>query len=157
MSKETVVRIRKAIEEAQGAKKLRDQQEATKREAEALRLRTERQALINRNEARLRATGVVGLFEELIDSNVLTMSKDGDPAEIEWNSAKTRIVIAFDKFVHYEPDGDGHSQKVELRISLRARISVKGRLQINDHEMTREERLEDAVRDEILRLKGLKK
>ena len=159
MSKETVAGIGRAIEEAQREKNLKEEQEAVKRKAEALRLEAERQALIAQNEARLRATGVVGLFEELRDSKVLTMSEAGNPAEIRWNSDNTEISIKFDIEEHFTPDPDhgGYMSTGFFPKSLDAEISEKtGKLIIGPHVMKRGEKLEDVVRNEILRLKGLR-
>jgi len=155
MSKEIVVGIGRAIEEAQEAKILREEQEIVKRQAESLGQEAEHQVLIVRNEARLRASGVVDLFEELRDKKVLTMFKTGDPATISWDSDKTEIVIEFDKFGYYLPDSDG-SRWTKRTKHLRAEISENGGLKIGEHEMKQGERLEDVVRDEILRLKGLR-
>lgn len=164
MSKETVAGIGKAIQDAQRAKELREQQEAAKRQAESLRQEARHQALFARNEASLRATGVVGLFEELRDSKVLTMTKGGDQAIINWDpdriltsdQDRTVISIEFDEHV-VERTGSDYNNGYDTRtLSLSASLSKYGTLQVNGHLMEPGEKLEDVVRDEILRLKGLK-
>lgn len=183
MSKETVAQIGKAIEEAQGAKDLREQQEAARREAEEFRQGTEYQALIAQNEARLRATGVVALFEELRDSGTLKLEEKmrveihstKSFLGIEWPVVEERIEdykpaiitlygngirMEFDKGYYYVGKSfeDQETAVYYPRTSfLVAEITESGVLKINEHEMKPEERLGDVVRDEILREKGLKK
>lgn len=165
MSKEIVAEIEKAIEEAQKAKILREEQEASKREAESRGQKAREKALIAQNEARLRATGVVELFEGLRDSKTLTLFKADDPAtaddpaKILWgNSDKTVIHIEFDRYIldGYVPNPDGEDGGPTRCKFIEATISRNGNLQINEHEMKPGEKLGDVVRDEILMLKGLK-
>jgi len=184
MSKETVAQIGKAITEAQRAKSLRKQQEASKQQAETLKQEAEKQALIARNEARLRATGVVGLFEELRDSGTLKFEKGGPFEEhttvnflgIEWPVVKMRTVNDTPAIIQWEPDRLGISIEFDRHYTyegqdweddtiavyyprkrlLEAKITEEGVLQIGQHKMKPGEELEDVVRDEILRLKGLR-
>ena len=178
MSKETVARIGKAIEEGQRDKNLREEQEAARQRAEALRREAEWQTLCAQNEAMLRATGVVDLFEELRDSRVVKLSKepvfelrrekgfwgvretkvkisDYTPASITWCLEKSEILIDFDGGGYYENSRE-RSGWISTHLQLTARILGNGELLINRHEMKPGEKLEDVVRDEILRVKWLK-
>ena len=180
MSKESVDRIRQAIEEAQKSKDIRERQRAIEKQAEADRREAERQALIVQNEARLRATGVVDLFEALRDSGLLKLSEerqietttthrsfwkeweestvkiiDAEPAVIGWSSDKRGISIEFDSYLTYAEDSEGFDCCFGHTLSLEAKIMEDGRLKIGKHETEQGEKLEDVVVNEILRLKGI--
>jgi len=150
MSKEIVDGIRNAIEEAQRAKNSREEREAARKQTAELAREEQQRALIARNEERLRATGIVALFEELRDSKVLTMNKEGDPTTIEWNSDKKGISIEFDQ---HHLRGSFLQEVVDR---LEARISGSGELQIGEHVMKQGEELANVVKNEILRIKGLR-
>lgn len=156
MSKEIVDGVRRAIEEAQREKNLREEREAARKHREVLRREAEQQALIARNEVELRATGVVALFEELRDSKTLTMSEMSVPAKIDWSPGKTIISISFDEYDYFQPDSDGGGETITTSRTLDAAVLASGDLMIGRHVMKRGEKLGDVVRDEILRLKGLK-
>lgn len=114
MSKETVAGIARAIAEAKGARNLRDQQETAGRQVESVRQEAERQALIARNEARLRATGVVDLFEALRDSGVLRYSETPQFEERKtWYGKKYSIKIA-----DYEPARVKWASESDMPIKL---------------------------------------
>lgn len=156
MSKETVAGIKQAIEEAQRAKNLREQQEAAKRQAESLRLKAEKNAWIAQNEARLRATGVVALFEELRDSRVIQMNDAGNPATISWNFDNTQISINFDEYSYMDHGYGEVAQETTGVKTLEATISGN-RLVIGKHRMSQRTKLVKLTRvvaNEIIRLKG---
>ena len=156
MNKEAVDGIRNAIEEAKRARKLREEREAARKRTAELTKEEQQQALIARNEARLKATGVVALFQELRDSGVLTIKKDV-PAEIKWSSDRLKITIEFDEGTYQQEIGDwpGFEDRTSNE-SLSATIKPDGSFWIGGRTMKPGEELGEVVRDEILRLKGLK-
>lgn len=154
--------IRKSIEGAQKAQQSKEKQLAAARQAEKIKKEQLRQAQIAENERKLKATGVVELFKELRDSKVLTWSEDYSDlhAHICWNIDKTQVDIQFDHRIEesHQPDTDRggyYTQTYECHRVISARISENGNLTINDHIMKPKEKLENVVKMEILRLKGL--
>lgn len=151
MSKEIVTEIRQAIEETQRAKNLREEQEASIQRAKKLKEETEEQALMARNEARLRATGVVELFEEFSEVVALT-SEVGNQVIIVWNPDKTEIAMKFDR---RNPYTGAEPETIRTILSksekhLVAKILESGELMINEHVMKKGESLEHAVSDAMM-------
>jgi hypothetical protein len=125
MNKEFATKLEKATKEAQEKLLLRKEQETATKKAEELKQETEKQMLLEENKARLRATGVVTLFEMLRDSGIIRFTEepiferrtkrsfggaeggekvkitDYTPAKIEWDDDNLGIKIEFDHKVTF--------------------------------------------------------
>lgn len=150
MSKETLADISTNVQKAIAEAEARKAQEAVRQEKEETRREAERQALLAQNEARLRATGIVDLFEQLRDSGVLRMSDkpvierrpimflgieigqenikiaDYIPASVELGRDNTEVSILFDRSINKMGDVDSY----EFRVII-ASLGESGELCVN--------------------------
>lgn len=177
MADERVRRIAEAVTRAQVTRDLQVRQSLATHQAREAAEKAQKEVIRAQNIERLRATGVVDLFEGLRDAGILkydekpvygyrkkphwllgdvddwTKISDYTPARVEFLSDGTGVSIIFNGGIDYEEFTEKGSH--EYHQSIEASLGNDGGLRINGKKLEGEETAGGVVEKEVLRAKGL--